>query len=56
MMQKKFWLHFGKRGRRRPRHASDPAVVFKTFVHVLSLMQAHARESPAETSTTEKTV
>lgn len=54
MMHKKFWLSFAKRGRRRPRHADDPKVVFKTFVHVLALMQAHARESPTETSSTEK--
>jgi hypothetical protein len=54
MMHKKFWLSFGKRSRRRPRHADDPTVVFKTFVHVLALMQAHARESPVETSAPEK--
>jgi hypothetical protein len=54
MMHKKFWLSFGKRGRRRPRHADDPTVVFKTFVHVLALMQAYARESPAEAHSTEK--
>lgn len=55
MTHRKFRLPFGKRGRRRPRHAGDPMAVFKTFVNTLARMQAHARESPADTAATEKT-
>jgi hypothetical protein len=49
-----FRLPFGRRGRRRPRRLDDPSQVFKTFVHVLGRMQAHARGAAAETAAPEK--
>jgi hypothetical protein len=54
MMHKKFWMPFGKRGRRRARHADDPMAVFRTFVHTLARIQAQARERSGETATSEK--
>jgi hypothetical protein len=50
----KFKLPFGRRARRRARRSDDPSEVFKTFVHVLSRMQAHARIAPSETPSAEK--
>lgn len=44
MTQRKFWLPFSKRGRRRPpRRADSSDDVFKAFVQTLTRMQAHAR-------------
>ncbi len=44
MTYMKWRLPFGKRGRRRAaRGRENPSAVFKTFVHVLAQMHAHAR-------------
>lgn len=50
MTQMKLRLPFQKRGRgRRPaRRCDEPAAVFKTFVHVLAQMRAHARETQTQ--------
>lgn len=36
-------LRFPFQKRRRARHRDDPSEVFRTFVHVLAQMHAHAR-------------
>ncbi len=54
MTHMKIRLPFGRRGRRRSRQLDDPSHVFRTFVHVLGQMQAHARGAAAETAAPEK--
>lgn len=54
MTQLKFRFPFARRGRRRSRRSDDPSAVFKTFVHVLSQMQAHARSAMPEAPAPEK--
>lgn len=47
MTHLKFKLPFARRSRRRPRR-DDPSEVFRTFVHLLSRMQAHAKTGASE--------
>lgn len=55
MTHRKRRLSFLNRAKRRPpRRDGDPATVFKTFVHVLAQMQAHARNGASSAPFPEK--
>jgi hypothetical protein len=54
MTHLKFKLPFARRGRRRPRRSDDPSEVFRTFVHLLSRMQAHAKIGASEAPAPDK--
>ncbi|MGJ0510414.1 MAG: histidine kinase [Methylocystis sp.] len=54
MTHLKLKLPFARRGRRRPRRSDDPSAIFKTFIHLLSRMQAHAKNGASEAPASEK--